>query len=88
MIFYTENSVYEVDLQGKRVRRLRGIGDPMPRLGKDGEWRPYASISPILKGLPVLIVWTSDTPLHDGSNPWLVPTTLTSDVKNIASDQN
>lgn len=45
MIHVTKSgSVYEVDVPGKRVRRLHGEQDPTPRQGKDGEWRAYAAM--------------------------------------------
>lgn len=55
--FTTLNSLYEVDQDQQRVRRLNGLSDPTPYQGIDGEWKSYTKISNIQTGLPVLIVW-------------------------------
>lgn len=88
MVFYTKTSAYEVDLQDKRVRRLRGTESPTLRIGFDGVWKNYANISAIMEGLPVLIIWISEHPLHDSSDPKIIPTTLTSAVENVVRDEN
>lgn len=46
MKFKTVYSVYELDLEGKRMRRLEGENDPTPRQGPDGEWKTYHSSGP------------------------------------------
>jgi hypothetical protein len=46
--FATENSVYEVDVTNKRVRRLVSTHEPTPRQGADGEWKEFASMSLLL----------------------------------------
>lgn len=43
MIFYTENSVYELDKPRKRVRRLAGENEPTAQFSSDGEWKKYKS---------------------------------------------
>ncbi len=56
-------SVYELDTEAKRIRRLSGTADPTPRQGKDSEWKGYAFLTmgapadPVLTGMPVLICW-------------------------------
>ena len=83
MVFYTETgSVYEVDLIGKRIRRLRGKKDPQPRQGEDGKWKGYASISSIIENLPVLIIW------QNSGEEDFIPTTLTSHVVDIRQEEN
>jgi hypothetical protein len=83
MIFYTTSgSAYEVDLTGKRIRRLRGSSDPTPRQGTDGEWREYVDISPPTKNLPVLIAWS----MQDSGVR--IPCTLTTPVTHVASEEN
>jgi hypothetical protein len=87
MIFYTESqSAYEVDLQNKRVRRLRGAADPTPRQGKDGEWKEYTDISPIVVGLSVAIFWAPPSKISE--KVYYVPATETNLVKYISSDEN
>lgn len=72
-------SLYEFDLYGKRVRRLQGRINPTPRMGQEGEWKSYQSITPLLVGVQVMIQWPATTPLLPGSDGD-VPTTLTSRV--------
>lgn len=40
----TENSVYEIDVENLRTRRIKGIEDPTPRQGPDSEWKSYANL--------------------------------------------
>lgn len=66
MKFITESgSCYEVNTDSKKIRRLKGQADPTPRMGKDGEWRPYADMlpDPVKVGSNVLIIWGSDVEL-------------------------
>ena len=78
-------SVYEVDQQGKRIRRLTGKNEPTSRQGKDNEWRAYNDL--ILNvGRSAWIFWDpKTTPLLDGSLGGS-PTTVTSEVIEIISD--
>ncbi len=73
MIFHTlSGSTYEVDHDNKRCRRVTGRANPdIPRVGADGEWRPYEDISPIILGRPVLIEWLMDCdpPPAEGMRP-------------------
>lgn len=39
--FETKNSVYEIDEDRQRVRRLSGANTPTENFGSDGEWRGY-----------------------------------------------
>jgi len=84
MIFRTQsNSVYEVDFDNKKVRRINGVNEPTARQGKDGEWRKYAHI--VLKeNTPCYIVWEDkDTILKEYGYEESVSTTVTSIVKEI-----
>jgi hypothetical protein len=58
-------SVYEVDEKAKKIRRLNGTTDLSPRMGKEGEWRPYKRLlpDPIKVGSGVAIVWGEETEL-------------------------
>jgi len=79
MLFQTESgSLYQVDTEGKRIRRIVG-STPTTRIGH-GDWRHYASIHPeeIIIGAPVLIVWGVDP-----NDPQRLQTTLTSHVVNF-----
>ena len=55
MRFLTMNSIYEVDEQNKRIRRLEGANDPTPNQGEDGVWREYFALQSVNGGY--LIVW-------------------------------
>lgn len=75
-------SFYEIDEQNKQLRRLHGKTLPTLRVGEDGEWKKYSTISPPEKGKSVIISW--DIKEH----PHLkelggVPLTITSAVKEI-----
>lgn len=84
-------SMYEVDLQEKKCRRLIGTSDPTPRQGKDGDWKVFQAIHPDVpvQGKPVLFVWDASNHPPVDADPDLayVPTTMTSLVKEIVSSQ-
>lgn len=74
-------STYEVDVDGRKIRRLTGQKDPQPRQGKDGEWKPFKEVGEIELGRPVAILWDpKTTPLHAGSPSEATPATITSPV--------
>lgn len=58
--FQTKNSHYEVDIDGKKIRRLRGLHDPFPMGVPDGEWRSFIEISEICLRQSVLVVWNEE----------------------------
>lgn len=61
MKFKTETgSVYEVDFWNKKFRRLSGEGSPTPRLGADGGWKDYHSISIPVVGEPTTVFWNNN----------------------------
>lgn len=65
MLLTTETgSVYEVNTDSKKIRRLNGSADPTPRQGKDGDWKSYIHIypNPIKFGEEILISWGGDLP--------------------------
>ena len=68
--------VYEVEVEGKRIRRLAGTHDPTARQGQDGAWKPFATMNKITIGQPVLIGWR----LNELN---VLQSTLTSDVQSI-----
>lgn len=56
--YITESgSVYEVDHDNKRVRRLSGVKDPTPRQGKDGEWKTYVELNTELFPGCLFFIW-------------------------------
>ena len=59
MIFHTEYSTYEIDLEGRRCRRLDSTHEPTPNQGEDGTWREYEHITPIVPevGTALFIAW-------------------------------
>ncbi len=57
MIFKTLNSTYEVDRDGRRIRRLSGSNAPTARQSDDKEWKQFHAISPIIEDQSVVIVW-------------------------------
>lgn len=89
MLFITETgSTYEVDQADKRIRRLSGVDNPTPRVGKDGEWRSYESITGLEVGSQAIILWSPqdteplpDTNVEEGGA--ILPITMTSVVKKI-----
>ncbi len=58
-------SVYEVDTESKKIRRLNGKADPTPRQGKDGEWQSYLNDLVVEKGAAVWIQWAAPKPLTE-----------------------
>lgn len=76
-------SLYEVDEENKRVRRLIGVQDPTPRQGSDGEWREYLDRTEIVVGQIALFVWeiVNEDLLSAKS-------THTSPVKRILTDED
>lgn len=77
MIFYTDSgSIYELDKENNRIRRLEGTENPTPRQGADGEWKVFKHCSEVLEGWGVLIRWEG------------IRSTITSPVKTIASPSN
>ena len=58
-------SVYEVDTETKKIRRLNGKKDPSPRQGKDGEWQEYLNELTVEVGEPVWIQWAAPKQLTE-----------------------
>lgn len=84
MKFITETgSVYEVDSDNKRIRRLNGNSDPTIRQGKDGEWKSFESIEISVNESAVIFWNPKTTPLLEGSLPSATPATVTSLVVRI-----
>lgn len=60
-IVRTKNSVYELDRDGKRVRRLFGMNEPTPRMQDvDHEgWRAYEELYPLTVGGTMIVRFQS-----------------------------
>jgi hypothetical protein len=67
-------SVYEVDQDNRKIRRLYGNLEPTKRQGNDNEWKEYETITPIEVGSAVIIGWKV---LLD-NNEFLIQSTMTS----------
>lgn len=53
-VIKTMFSIYEVDYEGRRVRRIKGVTAPTPYHGPDGGWQPFLR----------LIDWGSRLEIH------------------------
>lgn len=71
-------SRYELDTEGKRIRRVKGRHPTEPRQGADGEWRSYEGISDVRVGENVIVIWPGATSRS------VVPSTITSTVTRVA----
>jgi hypothetical protein len=67
-------SVYEVNSEEKKIRRLTGRVSATKRQGQDGEWREYQQAI-VRLNQSVMIVW--------GSANGVLQTTITNIVKKI-----
>jgi hypothetical protein len=51
MLYKTRSgSVYQVDHEGKRVRRMIGEAAPTPHQGKDGDWKSFQDLTTLPDG--------------------------------------
>lgn len=53
----TMNSVYEVDRDAKRIRRLTSNHQPTDRQSPDGEWDEFEDLKGFQEGQTMMIVW-------------------------------
>ena len=82
MLFETESgSTYEIDVEGKCIRRLIGRLQATTRQGSDGVWKKIKGISDIVPGHRVLIEWENEQPFTPDSGD--SPCTLTNVVKAV-----
>jgi hypothetical protein len=54
-ILVTQNSTYEIDHAGKRVRRLEGRFTPTPAFGEDEVWREYKDVLVLPNGVHIFL---------------------------------
>ena len=86
--FQTESgSLYELDEENCRVRRLLGVKDPTPRQGQDGEWTQFTEASAVIVGEPVAFLWSMGSVDSNGGFV-IAKTTLTSSVTKILSEED
>lgn len=55
-------SVYDVDVAGKRIRRLHGRHGPADTQPQDGIWRSFAGLEGPEPGLPMVVYWAKEAP--------------------------
>jgi hypothetical protein len=56
----TPDGLRQIDLDGKRVRRIEGINLPTESEGRDGSWHDYAKLSgPLRVGEAIEVVWAT-----------------------------
>jgi len=83
LITTDSGSVYELDEDQKRIRRLSGAKPPTPRQGSDGEWRQYEGLDRVgPEGAQrLMVIWRID---EDEGFPdvRIARSTLTSTIKS------
>lgn len=84
MIVETLNSKYEIDTDGKKVRRLTGQNQPTQRQGQDGDWRTFEEVLEPTVGNSLLIIWKVDSENNGDS---ILRTTMTSTIVKIINDK-
>lgn len=57
MLVKTTNSTYELDMVGKRIRRLTGQNAPTEETGQDGEWRGFEYCTTPCVGRSLRVLW-------------------------------
>jgi len=86
LIFKTiSGSIYELNQEEKKIRRLYGLSTGSKRTGQDGEWKQYEDILPdnIIPGRQVIIIWSADK--VNGES--VLRATETSLVKEIVKEE-
>jgi hypothetical protein len=78
------SSIYEIDEEAKKIRRLHGIKDPTPRQGNDGDWKDYKEII-IALNKQLIIVWGNGT---NANGEAIMKTTATSSIEAIGDSLN
>lgn len=78
--YMTRNSVYEVDQENLRARRLNGDNPATEYTGDDGQWQSIIAVGyrEELEEAGLLIVWAKE-----GKTPGSFATTYTSEVMAV-----
>lgn len=87
VVYTVSNSVYEIDREHHRIRRLGGTTQATPRMG-DNEWKEYDRLvpDPIEQGRSLVIMWGKPTPLFEGSPTNIQSMTTTSVVMSFTEE--
>ena len=91
MTHYVETetgSIYELDVEYRRIRRLHGNSNSTPRVGKDGVWKKIKNATLPNVGSPMIFIWGIDCDPINDIEPGLpdgfrVRTTMTSRVISV-----
>lgn len=86
MYFWTQfGSMYQLDPDSNRMRRLAGAHSPTANQAADGQWQEYMEISPPLPvvGEPVMVIWGTYTDVIMGEPVVVVRRTQTSVVEGF-----
>lgn len=78
-------SIYQIDVAGRRARRVTGLNAPTPRTGADGEWHGIAGMLPVQLNRRMLFEWSPD--ITPAAEPGKRPGTVTSRVVDIVGDE-
>lgn len=85
--FTTETgSTYEYDLINNRIRKSAGNTSTTTLRLRDG-WKDFDSLSAVEIGKEVCIVWSKNVQLLEGSPKDSIPSTITSRVVSISSEE-
>jgi len=77
VVFRTESSsMYEVNIDERKIRRLHGANPATNRLGHDGEWKEFLNISELEIGESVVITWS----ISNEQEEFRLKTTVTSPI--------
>lgn len=53
-------SVYDVDHEGKRIRRVHGRHGPADTQPQDGIWRSFVGLEGPIAGQPMVVYWATE----------------------------
>lgn len=53
-------SVYDVDREGRRIRRVHGRHGPADTQPQDGIWRSFIGLEGPTAGQPMVVYWTTE----------------------------
>ena len=57
LLITESGSRYELEADTRRIRRVEGTHAPTSRQGRDGEWKPFTSVSTPQVGEALVVVW-------------------------------
>jgi hypothetical protein len=74
-------SIYELDTQNKRIRRVHGRS-PAPSRLPAADWRTYKAIGPVQEGLSLFVAWPDES-VGVRARPGAIPGMVTSRVVRV-----